>query len=958
MKPHAVRRALLAILLPLAFRLAPLPADQPRYLDQLVPSMLSSADLGYAAPLVPTSVAVRPNGNIILGTAVAAVELDRDYHEIDKPGRQLFTDDRINYAYEVTVTEAGTLFARAATGGNVFVIRPDLPRHQRIHTGIDIAAAFVASADGSLVVADATQRRAVRVQGRSVEPIDIFAGEYSWVQVATAGPGTTVWVWDAITSSIGVYTTSGVELERIQPQIEERERGAVRSIRTLPNGDFILLSTFALYRFDRNGTLQWRADSMPAPAAGGFNEIHSMALDPARGYIYLVSLTGQRVIRLIDVTQPAERTLLERRLLELNAQITAAPDDATLQIQKAQLYRDAGALALEAQAWRSVLDIDVFNQQAEDALAAAEGQLMLAQADRSGRRTLQLAQDVGPESARAIHSITLQLYEQAIARLRALPEQQRLARQELEALRSEFERLSRPQPQPRPPRLETAGATDVFPALIRHYREHPLGSVSVTNQQDRPIEHLTLTAGMRYADPAPASAPLARLNPGETAVLPLHVLLSPEALTVQEDIPVAMQIELHYSVDGRQQTATTTQVVTLRRNTSLYWDDSGKLASFITPNDQIVSDFALHAARSAADHASPLLSARAARAAAIADALGAFGIDYIEDPDSPFTEVFGNPGRIDTVRFPRTTLRLGVGDCDETASLLASLLEAAGIRTAIMTSPGHVFVAFDTEEPLNNRWLYEAADRTVIEYHGTLWIPLETTILQQGFLAAWTEGSRLVQMHADAVEFLPYYRERERYPSIPLPPASFAIEPPGADRLRAAYQLTRDQLRDALYLEVLAATESALERAAGHGQTTADPRRVARLHNQTGVLHARAGELGAAEAGFRRALAAQPDSAAPHINLANLHLLRRNHRRALEYAETAQQLRPRSAAVQLIRAQALHALGEHQRAADAIESLRELSAELAARYAYLARADQTLRASGGESEPVSVWELD
>ena len=64
----------------------------------------------------------------------------------------------------------------------MFVIRPDLPRYQRIHTGVDIAATFVASADGSLVVSDAMQQRAVRVQGRSVEPIEIFAGEYSWVR--------------------------------------------------------------------------------------------------------------------------------------------------------------------------------------------------------------------------------------------------------------------------------------------------------------------------------------------------------------------------------------------------------------------------------------------------------------------------------------------------------------------------------------------------------------------------------------------------------------------------------------------------------------------------------------------------------------------------------------------------------------------------------------------------------
>ncbi|TVQ38510.1 MAG: hypothetical protein EA384_09040 [Spirochaetaceae bacterium] len=947
-------------------------AAAPLFLDELTPRMLSSADLGYAAPLVPTSIALRPDGTIVLGTSVAAVELDLFYQELGKPGREIFTEERIAYAFDVTVTDAGTLFARAPTGGQVFVMRPDVPRHQRIQTGIDIASVFVASADGSLTVADATQRRAVRVQGRTVEPLDIFAGEYSWVQVAAAGPEATLWVWDAVSGTIGVYTTAGEELERIAPQVADR--GTVKSLAVLPDGDFIMLSMLGLFRFDRSGNPLWHLESMPAPAAGSFNEIHRVAVDPVRGYIYLLSISGQRVIRLIDPEQPAQRSALERELIALNARIAADSDDATAHARRAALYRDAGASALEAEAWRAVLDIDPFDQQAAVSLAIAEGRLMLGQAKRSTERTLETLRTLGPESGRAIYSVTLQLYEQAASRLHAVPDERRRAQDGLDSLRREFERLSRPRPAQPPPRIQTVNVSDVFPALIRHYHHNPLGTVTITNDLDRPIEHLTLRSEMRYADVAPPAAGPLRLAPGESAALPLYVLLSPEALLLQEDIPVAMRIVLNYVVDGVEQSTAVTHVVTMRRNTSLYWDDSGKLASFITPNDTIVSDFALRAARLPAvqtaddEPAAVLLSAGALRAARIVDALGVFGINYVEDPDSPFTEVFGNPGRIDTVRFPRTTLRLRAGDCDETASLLASLLEAAGVRTAIMTSPGHVFVAFDSQEPLTNRWLYEGNGRTVVEHQGSLWLPVETTILERGFAAAWQEGSRLVRAHPGAIEFLPYYRERERYPSMPLPPASFDLHAPPQDRVHAANKRTRQQLRQSLYYDNLARIERQLNAlgtirgGATGSQRAAEPggdsREAARLRNQIGVLHARSGDLDVAEEVFRAVVALHPDSAPGHLNLANVHLLRGDHAAALASAATAQRLRPHSAAAQLVRAQALHALGQVDGAREAIAALRELSPELGERYAYLALPEDALRAAATGFGPISAWERE
>jgi hypothetical protein len=62
-----------------------------------------------------------------------------------------------------------------------------------------------------------------------------------------------------------------------------------------------------------------------------------------------------------------------------------------------------------------------------------------------------------------------------------------------------------------------------------------------------------------------------------------------------------------------------------------------------------------------------------------------------------------------------------------------------------MTSPGHVFMAFNSEEPVANRWMYESDNVTVIDYKGTLWVPIETTILKDGFFKAWEVASKEVK---------------------------------------------------------------------------------------------------------------------------------------------------------------------------------------------------------------------
>jgi hypothetical protein len=72
------------------------------------------------------------------------------------------------------------------------------------------------------------------------------------------------------------------------------------------------------------------------------------------------------------------------------------------------------------------------------------------------------------------------------------------------------------------------------------------------------------------------------------------------------------------------------------------------------------------------------------------------------------------------------TLLRKAGDCDDTTVLLASALESAGIRTAVLTTPGHIFLAFDTGESVPAAAVLAAPPLELLSIEGSSWIPLET----------------------------------------------------------------------------------------------------------------------------------------------------------------------------------------------------------------------------------------
>jgi hypothetical protein len=340
------------------------------------------------------------------------------------------------------------------------------------------------------------------------------------------------------------------------------------------------------------------------------------------------------------------------------------------------------------------------------------------------------------------------------------------------------------------------------------------------------------------------------------------------------------------------------------------------------------------------------------RAIRILEAIGAHGIAYVEDPTAPISKVFGSATAIDTVRFARDTLLRKTGDCDDTTVLAASALESQGIATAVLTTPGHIFIAFDTGESAETMSLFSAGGLEVIVRDGAAWIPVETTVLKDGFAAAWKAASALVRVHRGAdFEFLMVRSLRERWLPLPLRTSTIAAVAPAAAVVESRVEASLLGVEKLAYAVRLAELEAAAKGLSG--------RQELRVRMRQGILHAMFGKLAEAEKVFRAAQAKDPAMASPWVNLANLQMAGGNLdaaiatlRAGLPKVEDASQLTYALARCYL-------AKGDAKNAELYLAETRTSSPQLAAQLAGGAESGGASgRGAGGAGSVPPRWSLD
>ncbi|HOS38851.1 MAG TPA: tetratricopeptide repeat protein, partial [Spirochaetota bacterium] len=312
---------------------------------------------------------------------------------------------------------------------------------------------------------------------------------------------------------------------------------------------------------------------------------------------------------------------------------------------------------------------------------------------------------------------------------------------------------------------------------------------------------------------------------------------------------------------------------------------------------------------------------------------------------------FGKAGKsdIDYVMFARETLKRKAGDCDDLTVLYASLLESIGIRTAIVTVPGHVFVMFDTEVPPENSGSI-VPDRALLYVRGgTVWIPVEVTMVGKTFVESWRKGAEIVQRHAAGSD-LEVVETASAWSAFP--PADIgdeiSIALPDTNKIETLFEQDAEAFRALCFDEQGRALQSRIkENPNDHG-----------AHNALGILAARQGRLEEAASHFRKALAVKADFVPALANIGNVFMLQRRFQEAADCFRRSIALSPSGHALRIGLARACYELGQRAEARREYEIAVTAVPGYARQYAYLGDTTEGRASDIAERLEKNIWGED
>jgi len=411
-------------------------------------------------------------------------------------------------------------------------------------------------------------------------------------------------------------------------------------------------------------------------------------------------------------------------------------------------------------------------------------------------------------------------------------------------------------------RIEKVEAQDVYASLQKAYARDAFGTIRLRNTQKRPISAVVTVFAPELMDRPTEQEVL--LRPKAVQEVPLTAVLSDKVVARGGDRRVQLAVGVNYRGHRLSRTERrSTQLVAYGPGAVQWGQGVAQAAAFVTTRDPVVAEFARAACRSnALAESDPFGNRAIGFVASIADALGALGMAYVPDPNSPFQSTSQVVGAVDTVHYPRETLAQRAGDCDDTTVLLAALVESVGIPTRLVDVPGHVFLLAGVGVHERNRLALGLDEGLYVVEDGQVWIPVETTVLGKGFAEAWRSGAEAYSSWAARgnVSTISVEEAQARYEPAVLPEPGHG--PPDVDLPALAERLNRDATTVASWRsEYLAARYGSVEK-----RLEATPSAL----NEVAQVYFAAGETSDARAALERALALEPTSAMTRNNLANL----------------------------------------------------------------------------------------
>ncbi|RKX73282.1 MAG: hypothetical protein DRP87_19185 [Spirochaetes bacterium] len=489
----------------------------------------------------------------------------------------------------------------------------------------------------------------------------------------------------------------------------------------------------------------------------------------------------------------------------------------------------------------------------------------------------------------------------------------------------------------------------IFPIFFKYYDEHPVGRAKLYNFEDDPVTDVKVELFVKqYMDTPKECIAISEIEGGGSRAIELYALFTDEVLKITEGTKVAAEITATYKLNGESNTYRISETIRIYNRNALTWDDNRKVSAFVTAKDPEVLSFSKILAAWTRGVGSRAIDKNLRLAMAVHNALKLSGITYVVDPTTPFKDYFKEKFAVDFLQFPRQTLEYQAGDCDDLSILYAALLEAVGIETAFITTPGHIFIAFTLDmAPDKARYSFLYPDELIFRDEKA-WVPLEITKVQESFIDVWVTGAKEWRegVRAEQAEFYPTHEAWAVYEPVGFPEGKGEINIPQQSLLVKAFI---KECNDFIEREINPQVAK-LQRQIRESNNS--PQYVNRL----GVLYARYGLFDKAMEQFNTIISLREYFPAL-INMGNIYYMQHNIDKSLAYYQRAEKLRPDHPKTLLSLARIHHDLENYGFARRYYEKLESLDPARAEMFSYLAlrgeEADRAAQISGVKE--VVLW---
>ncbi|MDH2915339.1 MAG: hypothetical protein PXX77_00535 [Gallionella sp.] len=467
-----------------------------------------------------------------------------------------------------------------------------------------------------------------------------------------------------------------------------------------------------------------------------------------------------------------------------------------------------------------------------------------------------------------------------------------------------------------PLEIEVVKLSDIFSNSYKVYERDGIGRIKLTNNTSKPMEKIRVSFVLKDFMDFSTEGKVEKLLPGESEELVLKAVFNNSILTITEDSSVQAMIEASYFDNGKRMIYSKNPTVNVYDKHRLSWNERERFAAFVTPKDPPIINLVRAVVGEYKETKDEIQLA-----AGFFNALGVYGLTYIQDPSNPYQISSGNANAVDYLQFPRETLERKSGDCDDLVAFYSSGLESMGVNTRVLEVPGHMLMMFSTGIVADDDGY--TMDNMYVIYEGVLWVPVETTLVGNSFIKAWENGSATYYKYKDkGLTILDVHSSWDTYKPASLPDSGWKAS--GIVRADIEKKFPSDHLS---VLKISSQTKTRRYLAILQ-QNPAD----VDAHIQMGIILAKLGDRVEAMKYFDKAISLDAKNASAMNNRGNLLMIDDKYQDAQKAYLAASKLNPNDAQILVNLARAYKRTGDTKNAKAAFIKAQKLDAGVKDQY--------------------------